>query len=71
MGSPAAPRGSSADWAFDDLGLVRIGLHAEVENVGSQRVAQHAGFRRLDGPPAERELKGVMRPVLLFERTKN
>ena len=34
------------DWGFAEFGLVRIGLYADVENVGSQRVAERAGFER-------------------------
>jgi [ribosomal protein S5]-alanine N-acetyltransferase len=42
------------DWAFEEFALVRIGLFADVENVGSQRVAERAGFER----------EGVMRRYL-------
>ena len=42
------------DWAFDALELERLELTTDVENVGSQRVAQAAGFRR----------EGVMRGYL-------
>ena len=34
------------DWGFAEFGLVRIGLYCDVENAGSQRVAEAAGFER-------------------------
>jgi len=34
------------DWAFDELELERLELVTDVDNIGSQRVAQAAGFRR-------------------------
>ena len=34
------------DWGFEEFALVRIGLFADVENTGSQRVAERAGFVR-------------------------
>ncbi|MGE5228918.1 MAG: GNAT family N-acetyltransferase [Deltaproteobacteria bacterium] len=42
------------DWAFDDLGLERLVITAEVDNIASQRVALAAGFSR----------EGVMRGYL-------
>jgi RimJ/RimL family protein N-acetyltransferase len=42
------------DWAFDVLELERLELTTDVDNIGSQRVAQAAGFRR----------EGVMRGYL-------
>lgn len=38
--------GSAAAWAFAELGLVRVELHVELDNVASLRVAQRAGFVR-------------------------
>jgi RimJ/RimL family protein N-acetyltransferase len=35
-----------AGWAFDVLGQQRLALHAEIENLASQRVAERCGFRR-------------------------
>ncbi len=34
------------DWAFDELELERLELTTDVDNIGSQRVAAAAGFRR-------------------------
>ena len=42
------------DWAFDDLGLERLELTTDIDNIGSQRVAQAAGLCR----------EGVMRGYL-------
>ena len=33
-------------WAFDELGVKRIGLLADPRNVASVRVAERAGFQR-------------------------
>ena len=46
-----------ARWAFDELGAARVELRAEPDNVGSQRVAEKAGFTR----------EGVLRSVLDFK----
>lgn len=34
------------DWAFDELELERLEITADLDNIGSQRVAQAAGFHR-------------------------
>ena len=34
------------DWAFDELGVQRLEIGADLDNVGSQRVAMAAGFIR-------------------------
>jgi RimJ/RimL family protein N-acetyltransferase len=34
------------DWAFDELGVQRLEIGADLDNVGSQRVAEAAGFVR-------------------------
>lgn len=60
----------TGDWAFGHLGVTRIGLHAEVGNVASHRVARRAGFQKVEGPPQPMELKGVVRSVVRYERTK-
>lgn len=36
----------AVSWAFDRLGLERIELHCDPDNVPSQRVAEAAGFER-------------------------
>jgi RimJ/RimL family protein N-acetyltransferase len=33
-------------WLFEELGLVRLQIHTETENLASQRVAERAGFTR-------------------------
>jgi RimJ/RimL family protein N-acetyltransferase len=33
-------------WAFDELGLLRVELRIDVENTPSERVAERAGYRR-------------------------
>jgi RimJ/RimL family protein N-acetyltransferase len=33
-------------WAIEGLGAARLQVHADVENVGSQRVAERAGYTR-------------------------
>jgi ribosomal-protein-alanine N-acetyltransferase len=38
--------GLVAQWAFDELGVKRIGLLADPRNVASLRVAERAGFQR-------------------------
>jgi [ribosomal protein S5]-alanine N-acetyltransferase len=45
------------DWAWE-CGLRRVQLHARVENVGSQRVAEKAGLRRERVQHAARVVKG-------------
>jgi RimJ/RimL family protein N-acetyltransferase len=44
-------------WAVDELGLKRLELVTDPENVASQRVAEKAGFRR----------EGVMRSALEYQ----
>ena len=36
------------NWAFDDVGLLRLELRIDVDNAASERVAERAGYR-LDG----------------------
>jgi RimJ/RimL family protein N-acetyltransferase len=47
-GRGAAPRAARllARFAFEELGLRRVGIIAAVDNVASQRVAEKAGFTR-------------------------
>jgi RimJ/RimL family protein N-acetyltransferase len=44
-------------WAVDDLGLARLDLLTDPENVASQRVAEKAGFQR----------EGIMRSSLEYQ----
>ncbi len=44
-------------WAWS-AGVERVELHAHVDNIGSQRVAERAGFRRDRVERAAREVKG-------------
>ncbi len=46
-----------ARFAFDELGAARVQLRTELDNVGSQRVAEKAGFTR----------EGVLRSLLDFK----
>ena len=46
-----------SSWGFDELGLERIELRIDVENVASERVARRAGFLR----------EGVLRSVAFKE----
>jgi len=55
-------------WALDELGLQRISLLAEPENVPSQRVAEKAGFRREGVLRSFRELKGVRRDYVMYSQ---
>ena len=55
-------------WAFDDLGLHRVELHVEPENVGSRGVAERAGFRP-EGLVRQRFLhRGRPSDVVLYAR---
>jgi RimJ/RimL family protein N-acetyltransferase len=45
-------------WAFEDCGVQRLQLRADVENTVSQRVAERAGFRR----------EGVLRSIRYSRR---
>jgi RimJ/RimL family protein N-acetyltransferase len=53
-------------WAMDELGLPRISLLAEPENLPSQRVAENAGYRREGLLRSYRELKGVRRDYVMY-----
>ncbi|WP_307796191.1 GNAT family protein [Amycolatopsis sp. 195334CR] len=54
-----------AHWPISEL---RLYTHAD--NLGSQRVAEKAGFRPLADMPTVREVYGVKWPVRWFERTR-
>ena len=45
------------DWGFDDLGLERIEIRADVRNVASRRTAAAAGYR----------LEGVLRGAMTVQ----
>lgn len=47
-----------SEWAFDALGLARLQLITELENLASQRVAEKAGFQREGLLRAFAELNG-------------
>jgi RimJ/RimL family protein N-acetyltransferase len=53
-------------WALGTLGIVRIDLFAEEENVASVRVAERAGFVREGLLRSYLEIKGRRRSVLVF-----
>lgn len=54
-------------WALTQLGYERVELYAAVDNTGSQRVAEKAGFTR-EGVLRERELtrEGTRRDMVVF-----
>ncbi len=54
------------DWGFRSLGLERIELRAAVENVGSQRVAERAGFTREAVPRRYLRIKGQQLDMVAF-----
>ncbi|MDX6644311.1 MAG: hypothetical protein QOK40_38, partial [Miltoncostaeaceae bacterium] len=53
-------------WALANLGLARLDLFAEEENVASVRVAERAGFVREGLLRSYIEIKGRRRSVLVF-----
>jgi RimJ/RimL family protein N-acetyltransferase len=55
-----------SEWAFAELGIERVELLAEPDNVASQGVAEAAGFARERFLPAHREQKGSMRDFYLY-----
>ncbi len=55
-----------ARFGFDDVGLRRIRLYHAVGNVGSQRVAEKAGFRCEGRQRGGMELKGVAHDCLSY-----
>ncbi len=54
------------DWAFDDLGLERLEITTDVDNLSSQRVAQAAGFRREGLARGYLTSRGVRRDNVVF-----
>ena len=76
IAAPARGRGVAtravrltAAWGFGGLGVRRIELLAEPGNVGSQRVAERAGFRRERMLKRHRRQKGTWRDFHLFALT--
>jgi RimJ/RimL family protein N-acetyltransferase len=53
-------------WAFDGMGLARLQLVTEPENVPSQRVAERAGFRREGILRSYIELHGSRRDAVMY-----
>jgi RimJ/RimL family protein N-acetyltransferase len=53
-------------WALDELGLVRLQLVTDVENVASQRVAERAGFTREGILRQALEVKGRRSDCVMF-----
>lgn len=53
-------------WALEQLGLPRLQLVTDPENVASQRVAEHVGFRREGLLRAYIELQGGRRDCVMF-----
>ena len=58
-----------ADWAFRELGLVRLRLSTEPTNEPSQRVAERAGFRRVEVVAGRHPIDGASTEQVLFELT--
>jgi [ribosomal protein S5]-alanine N-acetyltransferase len=52
-------------WAWS-TGVDRVELHAHVDNIGSQRVAERAGFRRDRVERVAREVKGEVWDVVWY-----
>ncbi len=57
-----------ARWALGELGLARLELLADVQNVTSQRVAERTGFVREGVLRSAREIKGTRRDMVLYAR---
>jgi len=53
-------------WAFQELGLARLQVHADVENVASQRVAERAGYTREGVLRSWLEHRGERRDHVLY-----
>ena len=58
-----------AEWGFGEFGFERIGLYADVENVGSHRVAERAGFAREGVLKRYLILRGTPRDCVVYGRT--
>jgi RimJ/RimL family protein N-acetyltransferase len=55
-----------ARWAFEDLGVERLQLTCGPDNVGSQRVAERAGFTREGVLRSQLPFKGQRRDTVVF-----
>jgi RimJ/RimL family protein N-acetyltransferase len=55
-----------APWAIGELGLGRLALHTDIDNEGSQRVAERAGFTREGVLRAFEERKGERYDMVIF-----
>jgi RimJ/RimL family protein N-acetyltransferase len=60
----------AAEWGFAH-GYRRLQLHADVENLASQRVAEKAGFRREGVLRAWIEQNGVPRDHVMYSRIES
>ncbi|MGC7096388.1 GNAT family N-acetyltransferase [Amycolatopsis lurida] len=56
--------------ALEHWPITELRLYTHVDNLGSQRVAEKAGFLPLEDMPAVREVYGVKWPVCWFERVR-
>ncbi|UJW30068.1 GNAT family N-acetyltransferase [Saccharothrix sp. AJ9571] len=50
--------------------ITELRLYTHADNLGSQRVAEKAGFHRMEGMPTQREVYGEKWPVRWFERLR-
>ncbi|MDI5980035.1 GNAT family N-acetyltransferase [Amycolatopsis magusensis] len=50
--------------------ITEFRLYTHADNLASQRVAEKAGFHRMDGMPTQREVYGQKWPVRWFERLR-
>ncbi len=55
-----------ARFAFDELGAARVQLMTEPDNIGSQRVAEKAGFTREGTLRSVLDFKGRRRDAVMF-----
>ncbi len=53
-------------WALGDLGLMRLDLHTDTDNLASQRVAERCGFTREGLLHAHEEPNGLRHDVVVF-----
>jgi len=57
------------DWGLDELGLERLEIHADADNIGSQRVALSLGMRREGLCRGYLTARGVRRDYVLLAMT--